>query len=227
MGLKLDSVVPWGRSFHEYQRMFALTTEDLKANILDCGGGPASFNAEMMRRGHRVTSCDPIYEFTAPQIEQRIQETYPVIVEGVRASLDSYVWHEMRSPEELGNVRKTAMQTFLQDFSEGLREQRYIMAELPQLPFKEQQFSLALCGHLLFTYSDQLGLEFHIAAVRELCRVAAEVRIFPLLKIDGEPSPHLQFVLDDLREQALKPVVRTVDYEFQKNGNQMLVISPK
>jgi hypothetical protein len=30
----LDHVVPWGRSFDEYRRMFALTSEDLDRRIL-------------------------------------------------------------------------------------------------------------------------------------------------------------------------------------------------
>ena len=42
----LDSVVPWGRSFDEYCAMFDLSDRDLDLKILDCGGGPASFNAE-------------------------------------------------------------------------------------------------------------------------------------------------------------------------------------
>lgn len=32
---KLDQVVPWGRSFEEYRRMFALSDADLGGRILD------------------------------------------------------------------------------------------------------------------------------------------------------------------------------------------------
>jgi hypothetical protein len=61
----LEHVVPWGRSFDEYRRMFALTEEDLRLRILGCGDGPASFNAEATRRGTRMISCDPIYRYDA------------------------------------------------------------------------------------------------------------------------------------------------------------------
>lgn len=44
MGVKLDSVVPWGRSYEEYVRMFSLSEEDIRKLILGCGDGPASFN---------------------------------------------------------------------------------------------------------------------------------------------------------------------------------------
>jgi hypothetical protein len=49
--MKLDEIVPWGRSLAEYQLMFSLTEADLSRDILGCGDGPASFNAEMTDRG--------------------------------------------------------------------------------------------------------------------------------------------------------------------------------
>src|SRR5258705_8503953 len=72
MAVKLDRVVPWGRSFDEYMRMFALSEEDVQRSILDCAAGPSSFNAEMLASGRRVISCDPIYEFSAEQIRARV-----------------------------------------------------------------------------------------------------------------------------------------------------------
>jgi len=58
----LDQVVPWGRSFDEYRRMFGLADADLGRRIVGCGDGPAAFNAEATARGARVVSCDPIYQ---------------------------------------------------------------------------------------------------------------------------------------------------------------------
>lgn len=57
----LEHVLPWGRSFDEYRRMFALSDRDLTLRGLGCGDGPASFNAEATRRRAAVISCDPIY----------------------------------------------------------------------------------------------------------------------------------------------------------------------
>ena len=45
--------------------------------------------------------------------------------------------------------------------------------------FADREFDLALCSHLLFLYSEQLTADFHLASIRELCRVAGEVRVFP------------------------------------------------
>ena len=80
----LDEVVPWGRSFDEYRRMFALTDDDLRGRILGCGDGPASFNAEATRRGARVTSCDPLYKLSVQQIRERIAATAEEIIEQTR-----------------------------------------------------------------------------------------------------------------------------------------------
>src|SRR5262245_8544638 len=66
--LTLDQVLPWGRSFDEYCRMFALTDADLSGRILGCGDGPANFNAIATRRGLKVVSCDPVYRWNADDI---------------------------------------------------------------------------------------------------------------------------------------------------------------
>ncbi|MEO8631387.1 MAG: hypothetical protein ABI612_25325 [Betaproteobacteria bacterium] len=111
------------------------------------------------------------------------------------------------------------MERFLADFDAGLREGRYRAAELPQLGFDDQSFDLALCSHLLFLYSEQLSRQFHLDAVRELRRVAREVRIFPVLDLNGRVSVHFDAVRDAWDSELV-----TVEYEFLRGANQMLVI---
>lgn len=222
MGLKLEKVIPWGRSLAEYIRMFDLTPDQLKMRILDCAGGPASFNAEMTRQGYNVISFDPVYQFSADEIAQRIQETYQTVIDGVKTNWENYTWQDIQSPKELGQIRMSAMQQFLEDFPSGLQQGRYVIGELPMLPFDTKQFDLALCSHFLFTYSDLLSLEFHLASIQELCRVAGEVRIFPLLNISGEISSLLLSVIKELAAQGYNWEIKQVPYEFQKGGNQVL-----
>ena len=88
----LEQVVPWGRSFDEYRRMFALDDHDLGLRTLGCGDGPASFNAEATRRGAAVISCDRIYRCEAVQIRERIAATYDQIIEQTRRNVDAFVW---------------------------------------------------------------------------------------------------------------------------------------
>lgn len=203
--------------------MFDLTASDLQRTLLDVAGGPASFNAEMTPQGYSVTSCDPVYQFSAAEIRTRIEQTSPVIVEKVQASRDKFVWTTLRSPEELIATRMRAMHQFLEDFPTGLQQGRYCSDQLPNLPFESQQFDLALSSHLLFTYSEQLPLEFHIASVLEMCRVASEVRIFPLLiNMTGERSGFVQAVIEAVQLQGHRVEICAVPYEFQKGGNEMM-----
>jgi hypothetical protein len=225
MGFKLENVIPWGRSMEEYVKMFDLTPEELKLNILDCAGGPASFNAEMTLQGYKVISCDPVYEFTAHEINRRIQDTYEIVIQRVKANQEDYIWQTIQSPEHLGAIRLTAMRQFLADFPLGIIAGRYVKYELPVLPFAKNQFDLALCSHLLFTYSDHLSQEFHLASILEMCRVAKEIRIFPLLNISGETSPWLKPVMNELQERGYSVEIKQVTYEFQKNGNQILRVT--
>ncbi|MDC8449654.1 MAG: SAM-dependent methyltransferase [Nitrospira sp.] len=218
----LDQVVPWGRSFDEYRLMFAMDEVDFSGRILGCGDGPASFNAYATRRSASVVSCDPIYRWSADEIGERIDQTYRLVLEQTRQNQHEFVWDSIQSVEELGRVRMAAMQEFLADFLEGTAEGRYIEAELPSLPFEDAAFDLALCSHLLFLYSAQLGEAFHHAAVMELCRVAREVRIFPLLALGGAPSPFIEGSVRLLRQAGREVVFEQAPCEFQRGGNQMM-----
>ncbi|MFT3765150.1 MAG: hypothetical protein QM820_06490 [Minicystis sp.] len=220
----LDQVVPWGRSFREYERMFALTGEDLRCRILGCGDGPAAFNAEATRRGACVVSCDPLYQFSGEQVRGRIAATRDEILEQTRRNQAAFVWDEIRDVEELGRVRMEAMDDFLADYEAGRAQGRYVEAALPDLPFPDGAFDLAVCSHLLFLYSDQLSGSFHRRAIVELCRVAGEVRIFPLLSLAGIPSPHLPAVQEAAARAGCATRVETVPYEFQRGANQMMRI---
>ena len=200
--------------------MFELGEAELAARLLGCGDGPASFNCEMRRRGRRVISADPIYALPPGVLARRIDETYDDVMAQTRRERHRFVWDAIRSIEELGTVRMTAMRAFLDDYT-GRRDGRYVAAALPHLPFRTRQFDLALSSHLLFFYAEPLSLEFHRCALRELARVASEVRIFPLVDVNARPSAHLDPLLAEL-DAELDWEIRTVPYEFQRGGNRML-----
>jgi SAM-dependent methyltransferase len=141
----LDQVVPWGRSFDEYRR---------------------------------------IYKWDAIQLRERITATYAA----------------------------------------GKTQGRYVEAELPALPFSESSFDLALCSHFLFLYSSQLGEQFHDDALREMCRVGREIRIFPLLALGGARSPFVDRCAERLVDAGHDVSIERVPYEFQRGGNQMMRI---
>ena len=181
--MKLNEVVPWGRTLEEYKLMFDLSQADLNKKILGCGDGPASFNAEMTKKGYSVVSIDPVYQFSAQQIKQRVQDTYEPVISQVKQNADRYIWKNFHNADELGQARLAAMERFLLDYETGKDEGRYLFQSLPSLELANNQFELCVCSHLLFLYSDRLSLEFHIASIHELLRICPEVRIFPLLKL--------------------------------------------
>ena len=227
MAFSLDSVVPWGRSFDEYRRMFALTPTDLTGRILGCADGPASFNAEATEGGCDVVSADPLYAFSRPDIQRRIDATYREVLAQTEQNRAEFVWEEFRSPQELGRRRMAAMSKFLEDYQQGSRTGRYVAAELPCLPFDEKSFDLCVCSHFLFLYADQLSEAFHVSAILELCRVAREVRIFPLLALGGDPSVHVAPVTEILQGLGCEVAIRQVDYEFQKGANHMMRVAAR
>ncbi len=222
MSVSLDKIVPFGRSLAEYRAMFNLTKADCNRPILDCGGGPASFNAELTALGKSVVSIDPIYQFSAAQIQQRFYACIEDIIAQVEATPDNWVWNFHRDPQDLKRHRIAVMEMFESDFEAGLAGDRYRPASLPYLAFDDDSFDLALCSHLLFLYSDLLSLEVHVQSVLELCRLAPEVRIFPLRTLTSEPSPHVEPVRSALASTGVESEIVTVGYELQKGGNQML-----
>jgi hypothetical protein len=60
VAFKLNEVIPWGRSFEEWRRMFFLTRKDRAGRILGCGDGPASFNTGATLWWHKLTLKNPI-----------------------------------------------------------------------------------------------------------------------------------------------------------------------
>lgn len=220
----LDSVVPWGRSCEEYERMFTLSAKDLRGRILGCADGPAAFNAEATARGTQVVSVDPLYRWSREEIAARIETTSEMVLDETLRRRDSFRWDRLPSVDALARERRGAMDRFLADYEAGRQRQRYIDAALPDLPFPDDAFDLAVCSHFLFLYADHLGREFHESALIELCRVAADVRVFPLLTLAGTTSPLVEPLVEFGRGRGWQMTFERVPYEFQRNGHTMMRI---
>ena len=224
MAMQLEKVVPFGRSLDEYIKMFALSETDLNQRILGVGDGPASFNAEATKLGFNVTSIDPIYQFSGVEILARFNAVVNNIINQVKATPNDWVWSYHQSPDDLRQNREQAIKKFIDDYEQGKLEGRYLNQELPKLIFKNKEFDLALCSHFLFLYSDHYDYQFHLDSIIEMLRVAQEVRIFPLLTLMLQRSPYLDKVIQQLGEMGYSISIVKVEYEFQKGGNEMLVI---
>lgn len=224
MVMKLDQVVPFGRSLDEYKKMFNLSSEDLQQRILGLGDGPASFNAEGTKIGMNITSIDPIYQITGTEIKQRFDAVVDNIIDQIIATPDNWIWKYHRNPQELKARRIKTITQFLADYNQGKQEGRYQAQKLPKLDFANETFDLALCSHFLFLYSEQCDRNFHLASITEILRVSQEVRIFPLLTLMQETSPYLDFIVNQFSNLKYSVAIQKVPYEFQPGGNKMLVI---
>ncbi|HSO05676.1 MAG TPA: SAM-dependent methyltransferase [Pelomicrobium sp.] len=222
MGLALDRVVSIGRSLTEYAAMFRLTPPDLEDRILGVADGPASFNAELRALDRRVVSIDPIYDLPLIEIERQSRAAIDEVVRQMAARPENWQWSWHRSPEALRRHRHRVLDRFTDDFEAGRKDGRYVAAALPELPFPERAFDLALCSHFLLLYAGQLDYRFHVDSLRELLRVAHEVRIYPTLTLEAEPSPHLEPLLRDLRAAGFDAEVLPSEYQLQRGESGML-----
>lgn len=84
------------------------------------------------------------------------------------------------------------------------------------MPFADHQFDLALC-------SDNSS----VALIDELCRVATEVRVFPLLDEQGKLAETLGLAMVDLQQKNFGLEIRQVSYHQLKGSNAMLRIWAK
>lgn len=213
------------RSFDEYVAMFALTDADLARDVLDCPGGAASFVAEARDRGVSVVAVDPIYAAPADWLaEHAVDEA----VRGNRhtaSSLDSFAWTFFADITDHLDRRTRAARAFGDDLRS--RPSSYVAGRLPLLPFRDASFDLVLSSHLLFMYADRLDADFHVAAACEMARVARrEVRVFPLISDPGiDTSSLVTAVRDAAADRGYSTAIRPSPYEFQKGGDEMLVIS--
>ena len=215
------AVPPWGRSAAEYEAFFALSDVPPSARILDCGSGPSSFAAEWSRKGRFVVAADPMYRYSARGFLADFDSTAARMLAGMRKARDRFRWDHYGSPEDVVRRRREVLTAFIADLQAETRSGRYVSARLPDLPFRSGSFDLVLCSHLLFLYSTEFDAETHLSFLRELLRLGREVRVYPLLDMDGRPSPHLEGTLQALRASARVELV-PLSFEFRSGDSKML-----
>lgn len=93
-------------------------------------------------------------------------------------------------------------------------------AQLPHLPYATNAFDLALCTDFIFYH--QLSMKDIMSIISELCRIASEARIFPLLDHQGKNSEDLGPLLLMLQQKNYGVEVRQVPYQTGISANAML-----
>jgi len=225
LGLELEKIIFIGRTYEEYMLMFNLTPEDLRGrSILDCPGGACSFSSHARRQGAASTAADMAYQHEIDQLESKGQEDVKHTLKQLEQVRDKYRWDYFGSMNGLKQARTSA----LRDCAADMRSfpEQYIYAELPALPFADEQFDMTLSAHFLFTYADRLDFSFHEQTILELLRVTRqELRIFPTVDLSGKRYAHMNELKSLLESRGLGVTEIRTTYEFQQEAHTMLIIA--
>ncbi|QPA33027.1 class I SAM-dependent methyltransferase [Thermaerobacillus caldiproteolyticus] len=225
--LDLERIVFIGRTFEEYMDMFSLSMEELKGKkILDCPAGACSFTALGNKLGLDVTACDIAYYHSVEDLELKGLQDIEHAMEHMEKAKNNYIWDYFEDIEGLRKHRLSALKDCVNDMRES--NGRYVPVTLPSLPFKDAEFDVILSAHFLFMYADRLDDQFHITTLNELLRVSKEeIRIFPLVDLEGKRYTHLDHLVSYLIENGCTVEEVKVPYEFQKNAHSMLKIKKR
>lgn len=229
----------FGRRKVEYEKMFALKLSELKnKKILDCSSGPTSFISETRPLGLNVIGCDPMYSRSKIDLSNIGNESIKKFIEILSFFPEEKLSRKFYSSiDEIEEAGKTALEFFLNDYEIGRKENRYIDAALPFLPFENNTFDLVLCGHFFFVYSDtvsdnykDLNYEFHLNSALELLRISKqELRLFPIPHKNGDlrKGGYAERLLTDLKTKGIQAILQFVDYAIPKDGGDLLLILRK
>ncbi len=212
-----------GHNFNDYYRMFDLSETDLSKNILTVASGFDSFNQQMHEKNKKVISCAKNYSMNLNEISELVKKSLARLNDHISEHAEQYRFTKEKTQEWLREKRVEAAACFLSDYEQGKKEGRYLHEVLPVLHFNNESFDIALCSHFLFSHS-AINDEKIIIYIKELLRVAREVRIFPLSDMYGELSPLIGPVLLALQTEKCGVEIKQVPYEFIRGGNALLKI---
>ena len=155
-----------GRSYQEYLKMFNLKEKYLKnQKILDCAAGASSFTPKSLKNGFKVKAVDILYDIDLEFLKNRCKDDFNTLLR-VHSDLKHKMdWSFFRSTGEMIKDRVMVYHKFIEDYQKR-KGKNYIKAQLPNLPFEDEHFSLVLCSHLLFLYEDRLNYQFHLESIR-------------------------------------------------------------
>lgn len=224
--MHLQDIVPWGRSGAEYARMFALQPEDLAGRrVLSFGDGPSDFQVWARGQCTQVQSVDPLYAFEADAIAERIEAVRPEITKGLQESRAAFHWDDFDSPEVMVENRLATMARFLDDYrARGNNGQSYLARALPDLD-GVMEADLGLCSHLLFLYSAHLDEDTHWTWLQAMLTKVPELRVYPLVRLDGTPSEHVAPMTARLQQAGFGVERIPCHYRVQQGAYHFLRIT--
>ncbi|MWC28900.1 class I SAM-dependent methyltransferase [Paenibacillus sp. MMS18-CY102] len=215
------------RGFEEYKRMFVLPDELGQSRILDIAGGAASFTADCHAQGIDAIAVDPRYALGPELMLADGKQEIETSTEKLRALSHRFDWTFYGNIDLHREGRLRSYDKFAADYALSTANSRYIAGSLPELPFETGTFDFVLCSHFLFLYAEQFDASFHERAVLEmmrLCRAGGQVRIYPLLSLRWEPYPHMDKLLEAIRQAGGRPRFERSQLPFMPGSEDLLAI---
>lgn len=218
----MSILVFWGHHVDEYREMFGLTNDELKGRILEFASGPSAFNAELAGVAQKRVSCDPLFNLDYDTLKVKSGLVFADMLEQITANPAHFDFSGYADQTAFFEHRQSGMRTFFSDYLQGKEAGRYIGINDINLPFEKFSFDIAVSSHYLFSQLEDQTIDFHVAILQELARVAREVRIFPLIDSHEKTSPLLGPVLLALQQADYGTEIRAVPYHLEPQGNAML-----
>lgn len=222
MEIATVSAASWIYDFSDYQQMYDLTQKDFSKSIFDFSAGIASFNAEATRRGMSVISMDAMYALSENEMRAQAQGFLQQTISQLKEAPERLKKPSETAVNEVIHLWEKTEKLFLDDYPMGRSQLRYQPMKMPKLIYETHQFDLALCTDFIFHHA--LSRETVNQVLNELCRVAEEVRIFPLLDNQGKMPKELGPLMLMLQQKNFGVEVRQVSYHTLSGGNAMLRI---
>ena len=215
----------WGLSYDNVIAMFAIKEHDLHKKILNCMGVPSGFNAIAHQNKLDVTTCSDVYGSDKETLQSKAKREIKQAVEFIKANPDRFNSCVVDTPEKYQDFLEENLKIFFKHYDEGKTRRLYSSEALPEIAFGNHQFDLAICPHFIFNGNSNFTEPFQFECIKELCRVADECRIFPVLDSAGHTPSQLDSLRESLRAAGYRTSIETVDYELLKKGNKMLKVT--
>jgi SAM-dependent methyltransferase len=217
------------RSYEEYEKMFSLEQSLLKkGKILDVAAGASSFVAEAKMKGYDAVAVDPLYKMTIDEMTKHGQRELEAATEKLTKYAHLYVWEGYKNLEHHDQLRKHALELFLEQYRHDKNKEFFIPAALPCLPFEDNTYTLVLCNHFLFLYQEQFNNQFHLKAIQEMIRVTKKggvIRVYPIVGFKDEEYPYLDRLIETLNDERIKAEKIKTNFRFLPSATHFLSIS--
>lgn len=218
----MRKLVLWGHGAEDYREMFDLSQEEMDGSILEYGCGPSAVNSQLNQSKQSIVSCDPLFVLDKDTLSSKATMIFASMASEIKKQQEQFDFSQSGGFERLLEIRQQGMKQFFADYQQGKSDGRYQGVTDYHLPFADFAFDYALSSHYLFADLEDQTIDFHLFVIRELARVAKEVRIFPLVDKEGKTSDFLGPVLLGLQQENFGVEVREVSFHLHKSGNAML-----